>query len=123
MLTSSLNGNVQVYDSLQSQTLSKCIQVQLAQLYVHLAVRDRIKVHLVESCRQTNGSDCGVYVLANLAEIAANCDPKLAQFDPTRIRRHATDCFEKGALSRFPQVAKKRQGRKAADRVIYVKCL
>ena len=57
---------------------------------------------------QPNSYDCGVFAIANAAELAFKCDPALYFYDCGSMRKHLLTCFERGKIERFPTTGKRR---------------
>ena len=114
-----LPPGVHVFNSIRGD-LSLLFKRQLAQKYSSLAGDDGVlTVRLVPVCKQTNSYDCGLYAIANCAEVLFGSDPSKVVFDPEAVRPHLRSCFVSNKLQRFP--SKRKQGKPAIVKTLLLR--
>ena len=67
---------------------------------------DHIQIDLVDIRPQTNGSDCGLYAIANAFELCAKHDPATCNWMDKCMRPHLLKCLENEAITQFPHEAR-----------------
>ena len=93
------SGVVNVYDSLYKSVSTITIRL-IASMVCSTALMLCITMMDVE--KQSNGSDCGVLVIAYAFHLCSGLNPCTVKFDPKRIRHHLVTCLESGHCVRFP---------------------
>ena len=101
-------GTVNVYDSAHMSRVNLQVQKCMAQL-IDVGTTNRMTIKWMESDQQKNGSDCGVYAIANLVTILFNIDPLSITYDRTELRPHLLRCLEEGRFKPFPTKRAKRR--------------
>ena len=115
--SSSIGGNVQVYDSMfEGGELSSSLQIQLAQIYMTLIKEEdgneeegngykylELKVPALQV--QSGGKDCGVFAIAFAYHAAKGDDLRKMRFHQERLRPHLVQCFKKKHLESFPHTS------------------
>ena len=61
-----------------------------------------ISVVLVQ--QQSNGSDCGVFVIAFATVLVYNLDKYIPQFNVHQMRTHLSTCLKNGLIIPFPVI-------------------
>ena len=89
-----------IYDSAHYNRVSAHIEKVIAQLMS--PSKNLIQVRWMESDRQRNSMDCGVYAIANMVAIAFGLDPIRITFDKNLIRMHLLECIKNAKFSPFP---------------------
>ena len=92
-------GVVHVYDSSYTRESAVTLRVIASLLYV---TGPKMVVKVMNTQRQCNGSDCGVFAIANAYELCCGFDPCKAKFDHKPFRQHLAKCMETQHMSRFP---------------------
>ena len=94
-----LPGNVNLYDSLFYDVVSKEVEHQTN----YLLGGDLVKLSVPPVQQQTNGSDCGVFAIAFAVCLAFGNDPRHVNFDIKNMRPHLATCLKeiKINISRF----------------------
>ena len=87
--------------------MTPSLSIQLGLMYGKNTDQD-LEVILIETQKQTNGVDCGVFAIAHLVEFCTNgaLNPTVI-FDTKQMRPHLLSCFESGVLTCFPTVPKR----------------
>ena len=75
-----LPGRVNIYDSLVGKNVTLDTKVQIARL-LHTPLPE-ITLHVMNIEQQSNGSDCGLYVIATALEVCAGNDPTTGSLCP-----------------------------------------
>ena len=86
---------VQVYDSMY-QSIGSHTKKQIASL-LHTDSSD-IKIHMINTQRQTGGSDCGLFAIAFATAIAFGLQPEDYCFNQAKMREHLIRCLEAGKM-------------------------
>ena len=68
-----------------------------------------IRVLIMDVKKQENGSDCGVFSIANLTAELHGLDPVTQNYDISRMRNHLFECLEKKQMSPFPTIGGERK--------------
>ena len=108
--STSIGGNITVYDSYYSYKLSTPLCHQLALLYKLLVITEeddeRVDPHLlvdVPNIKQQHGTtDCGAFAIAYAYHASLGDDLSTIMFDQKKMRQHLETCFRLGKLSCFP---------------------
>ena len=69
---------------------------------------DQVEFQLVIVQQQPNSSDCGLFAIANVTELAHGQDPMLCMWDTCQMREHLFNCFEMGKIEQFPLICQRR---------------
>ena len=99
------NGEVDLYDSLQQRPSWETQQVIARYLK---SPSKSIKIKLVNVATQKGSTDCGLYAIAMMTSLANKEEPLNIVYDQTALRIHLKESFEKGILSTFPTIKKRR---------------
>lgn len=101
-------GIVDVYDSILAySTGSVALRKQVAAI---MKTQDcSFELRFVDVQRQSGGSDCALFAIANAVLLCAGQDPHLASFDQKQMRSHLRCCFSTEELTPFPQSSRKRR--------------
>lgn len=123
-LSSLEEGDVRIYDSFSSTTLSLDMEEQLLQLYGSTMTRKSIGLCVSSmSVQQQRGScDCGVFAIAYAFHIAAGDNIADLAFDQVKMRSHLRQCFENKAVLPFPTTRRAVKRNKLSNIVITVYC-
>ena len=90
-----LPGRVNIYDSLvgKNVTLDTLLHTPLPE----------ITLHVMNIEQQSNGSDCGLYVIATALEVCAGNDPTTGSWHREKMRPHLEKCLTKQKLKFHPK--------------------
>ena len=101
VVSSSFGGKIRVYDSLMKDGPSEDLKRQINQLYSP----DETDISFeITRCQQQLGlNDCGLFAIANVAELLEGSNLDYVLFDQYKMRDHLIDCFEKGEILPFPK--------------------
>ena len=105
ILLSSLNcdeGRVQVFDSAGGSYLRLAALRSLAYFFRQPPHVTMIGVNWMECDSQTNGSDCGVFALANAVALCHGLDPSEIHYIVPEMRSHLVTCMESRRFTPFP---------------------
>ncbi len=94
-----------VYDS-HYQSVDIDTQMQICSFL--RSTSDTVTFVMANMQSQNNSFDCGVYAIATATELAHKRDPCICHWDPSTFRLHLVDCLQKGKLSPFPIVKRRR---------------
>ena len=72
-----------------------------------------IKIHMINTQRQTGGSDCGLFAIAFATAIAIGLQPEDYCFNQTKMREHLIRCLEAGKIEVFPYSRPRRRVNRA----------
>lgn len=91
--------------------MTPTLSIQLALLYGQNSNQD-LEIILIDTQKQTNSVDCGLFAIAHLTEFCSkgNLNPDIC-FDTKKMRTHLITCLESGTLSCFPTVPKRQNTR------------
>ena len=86
--------------------MTPSLSIQIILMYWKNKGQD-LEVILIETQKQTNGVDGGVFAIAHLVEFCTNVvlNPTVI-CDTKQMRPHLLSCFESGVLTCFPKVPK-----------------
>ena len=112
------NKQVFIYDSLNPTTLSEELSKQLCLMYGRGKENGATSVKLANIQAQSNGVDCGLYVVANATTIAFGEDPEEKLYKDKEMRQHLMQCFEAQILTPFPAHGRKRRKTKPQPAVL-----
>ena len=104
------DGTVKIYDSTWSQQSTPSLTTIQSICSFLKSPAKRLLLEYVDIPRQENGSDCGVYALANATELAFGGNPQLCIWEVAKMRGHIISCLEKGYMTPFPKQGKRRVG-------------
>ena len=100
ILLSSFNGEVKIFDSLNTDPTVETLQ-QIKQLF---SPDNAFPQYQLSPCRKQVGTiDCGVFAIACSIDILFGNNPSEIVYDQSKLRQHLVDCFEKGTLTTFPK--------------------
>lgn len=110
VVSSSLGGDVSLYDSNYHGDLVPSLTHQLARMYRgYVQLEDEDGEGMAELCisipqvqQQLGGYDCGLFAVAFALHIAMNDIPEQMVFEQTVMRQHLHSCFRKKKLEPFP---------------------
>ena len=100
--SSYLDGEVQLYDSCSSGSLSPSLQEQLLQLYKLAEKDDQLMVTIVPIQQKRGPEDCGVYSIATAYDAALHKEHHTVTYKQEEMRHHLEMCFGENKLSSFP---------------------
>ena len=92
------NNFAQIYDSFVPSSITR--QTVIYVCSIKKTRKKEIHFDLVNVMRQSNGSDCGLFVVAFATELAHGYDPALCHWDTAVMRQHLISCLENRHLSR-----------------------
>ena len=101
VVSSYIDAEVRLYDSLSNGKISNSLSVQLAELYRPAIRNDLLPVTLVSVQQQEGSSDCGPFSIANAFHIACGDNLRRITFAQKSLRPHLENCFEANQLARF----------------------
>ena len=103
-------GVVDVYDSIPSYSIgSQSLRLQLAAILQ--TQEPQFHIRFVDVQRQSIGSDCGLFAIANATALCGGLDPHLQNFEQSKMREHLKKCFLRNRLECFPESRRRRLGR------------
>ena len=97
-----IDGQVQLYDSKFTGSLSTCLIKQICQVYLNAVVDERLLVAVVAVQQQTGVTECGVMAIANGYHAVCGDDLSKVYFIPEEMRGHLSTCMENKLLTPFP---------------------
>lgn len=74
----------------------------LFNIYKEIPKVKQINIHIHGIQKQTDGSSCGLFALANATALAQNFEPSLIQYKIEEMRRHTAKCLQDYVASSFP---------------------
>ena len=83
--------------------MTPSLSIQLALLYGKNSDQD-LEIILIETQKQTNGVDCGLFAIAHLDGFCSTGD---ISFDTKQMRPHLKACLESETLVKFPTIQKR----------------
>ena len=95
-------GEVQLYDSCSSGSLSPSLQEQLLQLYKLAVKDDQLMVTIVPIQQQRGPEDCGLHSIATAYDAALHKEHHTVTYKQEEMRHHLEMCFRENKLSSFP---------------------
>ena len=100
-----MKDSVDIYDS----GLSTHVSLETRKLICSFfkCEQDVMNFDLINSQKQENCNDCGLFAIASATELVFGVDPAICSWDCTRMRPHLLSCLEKGIMSRFPSIRKR----------------
>ena len=101
------NGDVLLYDSSSTESLTPSLEKQLLELY-HTTVPSKSGLLVTSAAiqQQTGRYDCGLFAIGIAFHLAIGDKIEDVKFDQDKLRGHVAKCFEKKRFSRFPQSKK-----------------
>ena len=100
-----IGGQIRLYDSCVTTTLTKSLNAQLKQIYRGIAEKNGyLIVNEMSVQQQENSYDCGLFAIAFAFHLAQGDEPSALNFDCKKLRQHLVECFEKEILSPFPML-------------------
>ena len=103
------SDTVKVFDSLSSGGPTTELKNEIARMLKTQS--DFINLEYMDVAQQENGSDCGVYTIANALEICRGHDPSTCNWEGAQMKKHLLQCLDKDNLVRFPRRASPHPGR------------
>ncbi|XP_019639650.1 PREDICTED: uncharacterized protein LOC109481516 [Branchiostoma belcheri] len=103
VLSTSVGGNITVYDSLRP-SMKHSLRQQLVGLYRRYASGENCVIPVTVICAQTQrgGNDCGLFAVANAVALAEGISPVDISFKQSSMRLHLEECFATGRVEMFP---------------------
>jgi hypothetical protein len=101
ILSSSLNGKIQIFDSLKGITVTPNLQRQVTQLYSPDG--NSITLEVVDVQQQYGGSDCGLFAIAFAIDLLMGNDVSSIQYDQAKFRTHLRSCIDNRRITPFPR--------------------
>ncbi|KAI8501875.1 hypothetical protein Bbelb_202870 [Branchiostoma belcheri] len=103
VLSTSVGGNITVYDSLRP-SMKHSLRQQLVGLYRRYANGENCVIPVTVICAQTQrgGNDCGLFAVANAVALAEGISPMDISFKQSSMRLHLEECFATGRVEMFP---------------------
>ena len=101
--TTSVGGNVKIFDSLNLSPSSDLMK----QIRVLYSPDKRITPTVLKAelrSIQSSSKDCGLFAIAYAAEIACGNDPAKVIFKQSDMRQHLHNCLTSKSMSVFPEV-------------------
>ena len=77
-----------IYDSLPRRNVHHSIVKQICSFFKPPLRCESVKFDVMNTEKQPNGFDCGVFALACATELAFGCDPVLREWDVKNMRPH-----------------------------------
>ena len=114
-------GDVDYFDSLSGESISSSVFRQISQI-TH-TTEPVIRINRASVQQQTNGVDCGLFAIAFLTEICFSKDPREAEFNEKKMRRHLLSCFRSGLMLRFPSTSKRVKKSRSSLVMVEVYCI
>ena len=100
ILISSFNGEVRIFDSLNTDPTIETLQ-QIKQLF---SPENTFPQYQLSPChKQVGTTDCGDFGIAYSIDILFGNNPSEIVFDQSKLRQHLVDCFGEGTLTTFPK--------------------
>jgi len=103
--SSSLDGEIRVYDSLNIAPTRNLI-IQLAARYSpgsNTPSMSRVIKQMRMAQRQQGSRDCGLFAIAYVVDLAQGVDPAQVKYDQPSMRRHLLKCFAQRVITPFPR--------------------
>ena len=100
--TAYIDGQVRLYDSKFTGSLSTCLTKQICQVYQNAGVDERLFVTVVAVQQQTGAKECGVMAITNGYHAVCGDDLSKVSFIPEEMRGHLSTCMENKLLTPFP---------------------
>ena len=122
MLLLTLEGEVELYDSLQ---LSPDLHTQTVIAKYLKSKLHSIRIKVVNVATQKGSSDCGLYCTAMMTSLANNDDPVNVVYNQQEMRIHLRQCFENEVMEKFPISKARRMKKRILKEIIcliYCKC-
>ena len=116
------NGVINVYDSLYSSVSTKTVHLIASMI---CSSSSNLVVRLMDVEKQSNGSDCGILVIAYVFDICSGFNPCEVRFNHRIIRQHLVTCLENCRFSRFPVLGDRKSATVKSSKTIdlHVACL
>lgn len=96
------NGEVLLYDSSSTGTVSLSLQSQLTEIYKNVIKDNMLMVTIVPMQQQDGPFDCGLFSIAAAYYAALGRNIRTVSCDQSIMRSHLKQCFIDGKLSSFP---------------------
>ena len=92
---------VSIYDSrLRKTKVHPHVTKQIPSL--HHTQGPHLKLKIMHSQGQSEGSDCGLFAIATATSLCYGIPPSTVLFDQNRMRKHLVRCYERGKMVPFP---------------------
>ena len=101
-----VSDRVFIYDSLQLKNIALETKQQICALMPPST--KYIRLDVMNTMRQPNTYDCGLFAIANITEMALGHNPGKCVWDVDNMRLHLISCFNKQKLDRFPVLKERR---------------
>jgi len=103
VLSSSIGGDVKVYDSLNTN-MSTALRHQLVQVYRQHATGLDGAINIITACvqQQRGTNDCGLFSIANMFSLALGIDPSTVIFHQSSMRDNLAQCLVNEEVAMFP---------------------
>ena len=103
-----VEGVVDVYDSIPAYSIgSQSLRLQLAAIM--RTQEPQFHIRFVDVQRQSGGSACGLFAIANATALCGGLDPHLQNFEQSKMREHLKKCFLENRLECFPESRRRRR--------------
>ena len=100
MLSELKKGQVRVYDSLYSGSITKSLETQLKTLYQD---GDKpLTISVPRTLQQQGCNDCGCYAIAYMVHLLHGEEPAKAKFVQDEMRRHIAESLQAKTFKLFP---------------------
>ena len=110
---------IHVLDSLHS-TLSSSAKDQICALLN--TDQDTINVQFVNTEKQTNTNDCGLYAIAYATSVCLGENVSQLKYHSKEMRPHLKHCLETGTMTTFPSSQREQEPLLCDPELIYVHC-
>ena len=94
------DSEINVYDSLNTGTVSSDVRRQICSLMKSEA--DSITINVQNMDKQTGGRDCGIFAIAYAVSLALGKNPAQYIYFQRQLRSHLLTCLEKQSFTEFP---------------------
>ena len=92
-------GHVQVFDSMHDDISVDTIN-QICSIV--RSKRSKIKIDILDACKQKGTNDCGLYALANATALCEGELPQSKEYIQKDMRSHLIKCLKESTPSPFP---------------------
>ena len=97
-------GHVKVFDSMYTSP------ALVTQICVLLHTKEsKLSIEMMNIQKQPNGSDCGLYVIANALAVCLGKNPCKIKWTNSLMRSHFRSCLENRKLTMFPAASEQRK--------------
>ena len=95
-----------VYDSLVQENMASNTKQQICS-FVRPSSKS-FRFEIMNIMAQQNSSDCGLFAIANITELAYGGHPGRCLWDKTKLRGHLLTCLEQNRIMPFPKLKERR---------------